>query len=109
MNQNVVLRMLGQLLLGFSVTMLPPVVVSLLYGDGEWPAFLQAAALVAAVGAMAWWPNRQVETDLRLRDGFILVTLFWLVIGVAGALPLVFAKQPDVERWKNWHRKPHAC
>jgi trk system potassium uptake protein TrkH len=97
MNQNVVLRMLGQLLLGFSVTMLPPVVVSLLYGDGEWPAFLQAAALVAAVGAMAWWPNRQVETDLRLRDGFILVTLFWLVIGVAGALPLVFAKQPELD------------
>lgn len=97
MNQNVVLRMLGLLLLGFSVTLLPPVVVSWLFADGEWLAFVKAFALVGAVGLLAWWPNRHVTRELRLRDGFVLVTLFWAVIGMAGALPLVFADRPELD------------
>jgi trk system potassium uptake protein len=43
MNLPVVQRILGLLLMLFSVTMLPPIAVSVYYGDGNWqpitPAF----------------------------------------------------------------------
>ncbi len=97
MYQPIVLKLLGQLLLGFSLTLLPPVAVSLAYADGEWLAFIKAFLIAGAVGLAAWWPNRNEARDLRLRDGFVLVTLFWVVIGVAGALPLVFANRPALD------------
>ena len=29
-------------------------------------------------------------------DAFVVVTLFWTVLGVAGALPLYISPQPDI-------------
>ena len=70
----------------FSLSMLPPVGVSLYYADGSHMAFIAAAAWLVAVGAVIWLPARRDRRDLRLRDGFVVVTLFWTVLGLAGAL-----------------------
>ena len=73
----------------FSLTMLPPVGVSLYYGDGDPAAFLAAFAWLLAVGAAVWWPARRDRRDLRLRDGFVVVTLFWTVLGIGGGIAAV--------------------
>ena len=78
-------RILGLLLVVFSLTMLPPVGVSLFYGDGSHGAFIAAFAALVAVGVLVWLPARRDRRDLRLRDGFLVVTLFWAVLGIAGA------------------------
>ncbi len=44
MHLTVVQRILGLLLMLFSATMLPPLGVSLLYGDGAWYTFLARIA-----------------------------------------------------------------
>lgn len=89
-------RILGLLLVVFSLTMLPPVGVSLFYGDGSHGAFFAAFAALVAIGVLVWLPARRDRRDLRLRDGFLVVTLFWAVLGTAGALPLYFSPQPAV-------------
>jgi trk system potassium uptake protein TrkH len=89
-------RILGLLLMVFSLTMLPPVGVSLYYGDGSHMSFVAAAAWLIAVGGIIWWPARRDRRDLRLRDGFMVVTLFWTVLGLAGALPLYISPQPYI-------------
>jgi trk system potassium uptake protein TrkH len=89
-------RILGLLLGVFSLTMLPPVAVSLYFADGSHTAFLAAFAWLVAIGAAVWWPARRDRRDLRLRDGFVVVTLFWTVLGLAGALPLYISPQPAV-------------
>jgi len=89
-------RILGLLLMVFSLTMLPPVGVSLFYRDGSHLSFLAAAAWLIGVGAAVWWPARDDRRDLRLRDGFVVVTLFWTVLGLAGALPLYISPQPEI-------------
>jgi trk system potassium uptake protein TrkH len=89
-------RILGLLLMVFSLTMLPPVGVSLYYGDGSHVPFIAAAAWLIVVGVLIWWPARRDRRDLRLRDGFVVVTLFWTVLGLAGALPLYLSPQPDI-------------
>jgi trk system potassium uptake protein TrkH len=80
----------------FSVTLLPPVVVSLLYQDGQVQAFLAGMIAVIVLGFVMWLPAHRCKQDLRVRDGFLLVTLFWMVLGIAGAIPLVLSTNPTL-------------
>jgi trk system potassium uptake protein TrkH len=94
LNLRVIQRILGLLLMLFSVTMLVPAGVSLAYADGQADLFLDAFGIVLAVGLLAWIPARHEHGDLRLRDGFLVVALFWCVIGLAGAVPFALAAVP---------------
>lgn len=91
MNFPVVQRILGLLLMIFSLTMLPPVLISFLFGDGEWLAFIEGFGITLAAGLLFWLPVRNLRKELRLRDGFLVVASFWTVLGTAGAAPLFFA------------------
>jgi trk system potassium uptake protein TrkH len=94
MNLGAVQRIFGMLLMIFSLTMLPPVGVAVLTGDAHWQPFADASLIVVVTGALLWWPARFNRRDLRLRDGFLVVALFWIVLGVAGAVPLVLTDRP---------------
>ena len=90
MNWTVVQRILGLLLMVFSLTMLPPILVSLWYGDHEWLSFIEGFALTLVAGIVCWLPVRRERRELRLRDGFLVVASFWTVLGSFGAAPLYF-------------------
>ncbi len=91
MNWTVIQRILGLLLMMFSVTMLPPIGFSLIFDDGSWLPFVEGFALTLVVGLAIWFPVRRVRKELRLRDGFLVVAAFWTVLGTFGAAPLYFA------------------
>ncbi|MFL6577805.1 MAG: TrkH family potassium uptake protein [Povalibacter sp.] len=93
MNFLVVQRILGLLLMLFSLTMLPPMVVSLQFADGNWEPFFYSFVSLLAVGALAWLPVRKRVRELRLRDGFLVVALFWVVLGAAGSVPLLLSAE----------------
>lgn len=84
------------LLMVFSMTMLPPVLVALLYGDGALHAFLQAFVWTFIAGFVFWLPVRTRRKELRLRDGFVVVMLFWVVLGLIGALPFMLSDMVDM-------------
>jgi Trk-type K+ transport system membrane component len=87
-------KVLGLLLTLFSVTMLPPIIVGLIYRDGEvWP-FLAAFLLILGIGLLTFLPVMRLHQELRIRDGFLVVVLFWTGLGLAGALPFVLAEVP---------------
>jgi len=94
MNWTVVQRILGLLLMMFSITMLPPIIVSLLVDDQSWLPFVQGFGLTLTAGFLFWLPVRKSRRDLRLRDGFLVVASFWTVLGTFGAAPLLFAESP---------------
>jgi trk system potassium uptake protein TrkH len=94
MNLPMVQRILGLMLVIFSLTMLPPIAVAFYYGDGHWHPFLSAFFIVAVIGLSLWLPVRHVRRDLRLRDGFLVVAVFWLFLGFAGATPLLISDVP---------------
>lgn len=96
MNLLSVQRIVGLLLMLFSVTMLPPLLVSLIYGDGAWFAFVSGFVATLALGTLVWMPVRTQRGDLRLRDGFLVTVLFWAVLGAAGAIPLLISYAPNV-------------
>jgi trk system potassium uptake protein TrkH len=96
MNWTVTQRILGLLLMMFSLTMLPPVLFSLWFDDHYWLVFIQSFALAALAGAMIWYPVRHKRKELRLRDGFLVVASFWTVLGMAGAIPFYLADMPSM-------------
>lgn len=89
MHPDAVQRVLGVLLMVFSITMLPPALLSLATADGVASAFFLTFLLLIALGAVLWLPVRRSRRELRTRDGFLVVALFWIVLGAAGAMPLV--------------------
>jgi len=80
----------------FSLSLLPPALVAVIYKDGGGTAFIQAFALSLFLGFILWYPNRKHHKDLRTREGFLLVVLFWGVLGSIGAVPFIFSSQPDL-------------
>ncbi len=54
MQFSAVQRILGILLMLFSLTMIPPVIVSIWYGDGAVSAFLIAFVIILMVGGISW-------------------------------------------------------
>ena len=94
---TVIQRILGLLLMLFSVTMLLPVAVSLLYADGQFELFLDAFAIVLAAGLLAWLPAR--SSTARAAPARRLPA--WSrcsgsCIGLAGAVPLLLADVPHM-------------
>ena len=89
-------RILGLLLTVFSFTLMPPFLVSLFAQDGSAVAFATAFALTLGIGIISWLPVRHKRRELRLRDGFVVVVMFWTVLSAIGALPFVLADHPHL-------------
>ena len=96
MSLAAVQRILGLLLTVFSFTLMPPFIVALMAQDGAAVAFASAFALTLGVGIISWLPVRRVRRELRLRDGFIFVVMFWFVLSAIGALPFILAEHPHL-------------
>jgi trk system potassium uptake protein len=93
-NVLVVLRILGLLLAIYSLSMLPPVFISWLYADGAGHAFVKAFFILLTGGLAVFLPLRRYRAELRIRDGFLVVAGFWVVLGIAGSVPLLLVEIP---------------
>jgi trk system potassium uptake protein TrkH len=96
MGFSAVQRVIGFLIAGSSMMMLPPVLVSLFYKDGTATLFLVSAALLLTIGLIIYFPVRHAHQELRLRDGFLIVVSSWLALVLVGALPFVLLTSPDL-------------
>ena len=89
-------RVVGFLIAGSSVMMLPPVLVSMWYEDGTVTLFLLSAVILLIVGGLIFLPVRRIKQDLRLRDGFLIVVTAWLALVLVGAVPFVLLQSPEL-------------
>ena len=93
MQPSVIKSILGLLLISFSLTLLPPMGVSLWYQDGALDAFIVAFAVMFGLGFIFWFPSRHRKKDLHLHDGFMITAVFWIVLSLVGSLPFLFVHQ----------------
>ena len=96
MNIVITLRILGLLLMLFSTTMMPSILISAFYKDGAHLAFIAGMSITFFTGFFAWLPVRRERKELRTRDGFLVVVLFWTVLSLFGAIPLFLAEHPHL-------------
>lgn len=93
MHSKIITKVLGLLLMLYSVSLVPPLLVSLVYRDGATFAFSSVLVGVLLLGLLLWYPIRNHKQDLKIRDGFLVVVMFWSVLGLVGALPLYIEKE----------------
>jgi trk system potassium uptake protein TrkH len=96
MTKSPIQRVLGLLLTIFSFSMLPPIIFSVYFRDGMVKDFIESFVVVFVVGLALWYPARNSKRDLRLRDGFLIVASFWIVLGVFGAAPFLLADDAEL-------------
>ena len=84
-----VVHVLGQLLSIFGVTFLLPLVASLIFRDGTWWDFALAGLISSGAGLLIWVSTRRFKRELKSRDGFLLVTLVWVLMAGAATIPLL--------------------
>ena len=89
MQLSIVAKTIGLLLMVFSFAQVPPLVVDLIYAEGEYISFLYSFLLTVLGGLVLWWPFRDVKKDFRLREGVLIVVCFWIVLSLFGTLPFL--------------------
>lgn len=96
MRLKVIQKILGLLLSIFSLALLPPLLIAYWTHDGAGNAFAIAIAAILCAGLALWLPVRKVDRDMKLRDGFVVVVLFWVVLGTSGAIPFMLVEGLDM-------------
>jgi len=91
MHLSVILRVTGVLLSCFSTTLVLPVLVAIYYGEDTTRTFGTAFAITMFTGLFLVFMNRGRQ-ELRSGDGFLVTVLFYLGLGLAGALPIWLAE-----------------
>ena len=110
-------RVTGGLLVLFSIAQLLPAAVALLYREGTAGAFLGAFGISLSAGVVLWlgshgriggpgWarrrgakarpagmehPGEAAPMEMRSREGFLITVLFYLGLGLTGAVPMLLA------------------
>ena len=92
MHFGLVFKIVGVFLMLFSIIMLPPAFTGLYFGDGDTNGFFQSFAWTFGGGLTLWIVFRRQNIVLRIRDGFIVVVLFWTVLGLFGAIPFLLSE-----------------
>jgi trk system potassium uptake protein TrkH len=76
--------------MGFALTMLVPLGYSWAIHDGAETAYDEAFALTLATGFALWWLSRKETHDLKIRDGFLMVVMVWVLLPAFACLPFMF-------------------
>ena len=94
LNLKAILSILGLLLIlngGFMLLCLP---VSIYYQDGQWYALLVSGVITTTIGGLLYLLTKnQTNGGLSKRDGYLVVTLGWLIMSLFGTLPYMISGQ----------------
>ena len=92
----VISKLTGVLLTYFSIfAFLVPASVAFFYDETEVSVFLTSFLATFSIGAALWFYFRAAE-EFRGAGGFLLTALFYVGLGLFGALPLILSAQPGL-------------
>jgi trk system potassium uptake protein TrkH len=86
-------RIVGLFAIMFGLTLTAPILISFWYGGAESASFLLPMAGSLTLGLSLWLIGRLGPANLGVRDGFLIVALFWLLFSLLGAWPFVLSTQ----------------
>lgn len=90
MNYGMIKYSLGWLLLFEAGFFLLPLLTGAIYGERAALAFLWSILIAAAIGALLIF-KKPKNTKLYAREGFVIVSLSWIVLSLFGSLPFLFS------------------
>lgn len=91
LNYKIILHLMGLLLLCNGGFMLLAALVSGIYDDGATLDITLAAFVTLLVGVLAMFFTRGHKKEVNRREGYIIVTMGWVIMSVSGVLPYLFS------------------
>ena len=91
MNVKPLINLFSILVMLFSVSFVFPMIVSIIYKDSALSIFIYTFLFVFFLGLIGWFFSRGDDRELGQKDGFIIITFFWLVLSVAGSIPFIIS------------------
>ena len=88
MNYRMVSYIIGQIVRVEGILMIPSLVVSVIYGESAFAAFLIPIVLSVAAGTLLTI-KKPSNPDIFAKEGFVTVGLSWIIMSLIGALPFV--------------------
>ena len=82
-------NVLGRFLMVFSLAYAMPIAASMVFHDGVLKDFVVAMLMTLGVGALLFAATRRHYRELKVRDGFLLVTLSWTLMAAIATIPLL--------------------
>lgn len=90
MNYSMIVYILGWILNFEALFLIIPLIGAIIFGDNTIPAILLTMGICAAIG-MPITRKKPKESTLHSRDGYVIVSLSWIILSSFGALPFVFS------------------
>ncbi len=87
MRNKLVYKYLGKVLIGFSILLLFPIIVSLIYKESIIPFLLPS--LISLVLGLLLNSIEPANKNLYAKDGFVIVTMSWFLISLIGSMPFM--------------------
>ena len=95
MNIGSIFNLFSKLVAFFAVSMLIPAIYSFITKDGFFISFLLSFCMIIAPSILIWAATKKYKEDLQAKDGFFVITFFWLILASVGSIPfLLFGIAP---------------
>ena len=87
MNHKTVFNVVGKIILVEALLLSLPAVMSLIYREDCFWAFLTVIALSVLIGSLLTWIPKAKDAVIYAKEGFVIVSLAWISMSLIGALP----------------------
>lgn len=91
MNYRMILYLLGVVLLLIGAFLLLPCLVAVIYAETQGWDILLTVGICLLSGALLAALKPKKKRNMHARDGFVMVSLSWILISLVGALPFYFS------------------
>ncbi|WP_342643305.1 TrkH family potassium uptake protein [Rhodoligotrophos ferricapiens] len=97
-----IILVVGVMLMGLALFMLPPMITDLAAGHDDWQIFAISALITGFFGTMlALVSDWQGTESISRRDGFVITAATWLAVSISGAVPFVLLDR-DISIIDGW-------
>ena len=86
MNYSLILRIMGFVLKTEASLMILPIIIAILYQSGDAMYFVYTAVPLFIIG-YCLTRIKPKKTNFRSREGFVTVSLSWIMLSIFGAIP----------------------
>ena len=93
MNYSLIQKILGVMLVLFSFSLLIPIITSMLYQDQNINIFIISFLIFFIIGFLLFYLQESSDYDIRTKEAFLIVVLFWVVLSIFGSIPYMLDKQ----------------
>lgn len=87
MKNKLVYKYIGKVLIGFSLLLIAPLLVSIIYKESLIPFIIPL--IISLVLGLLLNSIKIKNKNMYAKDGFIIVALSWIIISIIGAIPLM--------------------